>query len=90
LHPDGVHAGLKVTGVIEDQHSAGVTDRIDDIPAHVVTHRVGVPDRFTEQPLHRLRRRVPGLLHQLPTRPGIHIGEHQAETTGPADAAPAA
>jgi hypothetical protein len=74
---------LLVAGVIEDQHPTQITDpvavgageRVDCVPTHVVTSGVGVPDRLAQQPLHRLRRHVPGVLSQLPTRPRVHIGQ---------------
>ena len=78
----GVISLFQVTGVVQDQHPAGVAERVDHVAAHVVTDLVGVPDRLTQQSLHRMRRTVSGLLGQLPTRPGVHIG-HETEQERP-------
>ena len=69
-------ARFEITGVVEDQHPVGVTDRVDDVAPHVIADSISVPHRLPQQPLHRLRRGVTGLLRQLPTRAGIDIGEH--------------
>ena len=55
LHPDAVSAGFEVAGVVEDQHRLRMSDRVDDIAAHIVADRVRVPDGLAEQSLHRLR-----------------------------------
>jgi hypothetical protein len=74
LHPDRREALLQVPGVVENQDTVGVAELVGYVAAQVVSDLVGVPHRLAQQSLHRMRRRMSGLLGQLPTRPGVHIG----------------
>jgi hypothetical protein len=49
LHPDRAAALLHIAGLIDDQHRAGIGERVDDIPAQVIADRVGVPARPGQQ-----------------------------------------
>jgi hypothetical protein len=62
LGPDGAAALLHITGLIDHQHRARVTEVLHHIIAQVIAHPVGVPDRPLQQVLHPIWCRVAGVL----------------------------
>jgi short-subunit dehydrogenase len=62
---DPLTAELNAAGIMAAGFAADVT----------TTALGGVPHRLAQQSLHPVRRTVAGLLSQLPTRSGFHIGQ---------------
>jgi len=66
LHPHRGGALLQVPGLVDHQHRLGVTQVLDYIGAHVITHAVFVPHRPAKQVLHPIGAGITGVLGQRP------------------------
>jgi hypothetical protein len=71
-----VPAGLEVAGLVEDEHRVALTERLDHVPAQVITHRVGVPRRTREQMLQRVRPLVAAMLADRPAVLAVQRRQH--------------
>jgi hypothetical protein len=82
LHPGRLAALLEEPGLVDHQHPARVTQVLDHVAAHVVAQGVGVPAGGGQQPLHPVRRRLPGVLGQLPAVLAPDVTEQAAQEPG--------
>ncbi|BEK96182.1 hypothetical protein NSER024013_40880 [Nocardia seriolae] len=66
MHASRFHALLQEPGLVTGQHRLGVTQALDHVVTHTVTHRFHVPIRSAQQPLHPLRTRLTSTFGQRP------------------------
>ena len=79
LHPHRMGALLQVTGLVDHQNGARITEVIDHVGAQIVTHPVGVPHRSGQQMLQRIRRPGAAVLGDRPTVLPVQITRQQPE-----------
>ena len=71
-----------LAGLIDDQHRAGISERLDDIPAQVIADRVGVPARPGQQVLQPVRCDLATVLSDRPTVLAVQPRQHPKHQSG--------
>jgi len=76
LHPDRLRAFLHVAGFVNDQDRAGITERIDDVIAQIVTDGIGVSAGSGQQVLQPIRRGRTAMLSNGPAILAVQTRDH--------------
>jgi hypothetical protein len=70
---------LDESGVIDDQYRLRGPEVLDQVVAHVVTHRVDVPVGGAQQPLHPVRGNLSGVLSDGPAVLAFQPGQQPVD-----------